>query len=75
MKHYVSKSAVCPFYRQEERQKVHCEGLKQGMSTHLVFTGKEQLEKHKEEYCCNLQNYINCPIYEAVAKKCEEVET
>ena len=26
MKNYMDKSVVCPFYSQEEPQKLHCEG-------------------------------------------------
>lgn len=73
MKHYISKSAVCPFYQQEERQKVRCEGFEKGTSMHLVFTSLEGKDKHKRECCCNEAGYKKCPIYVIVARQYEEV--
>lgn len=72
MKYYVSKSAVCPFYTQEERQKVHCKVFSEGTTMHLVFADKEHMEKHKQSFCYNIKEYSGCPFYKIAAQQFEE---
>lgn len=37
MKHYESKSALCPFYHSEEARAIHCEGTEDNNVLHLIF--------------------------------------
>lgn len=59
-----SANAVCPFYRHEERTRVHCEGICGSTSIHVVFTDPKLKHEHKKLFCCN--GYINCPLYKLI---------
>ena len=74
MKYYVSKSAVCPFYQQEEREKrkIRCEGYARGVSTHVVFGGGNPFISHKRKFCYSETGYKKCPYYAVAAKQYEE---
>lgn len=58
---YETLDVLCPFYVREERHKVHCEGIEDGMGTYLTFENKEWKGLYKERYCCN--RYKTCRLY------------
>jgi hypothetical protein len=45
------KYAVCPYYKDEEQQKIRCEGPEEGTALHLTFAGKEQMRTYRGKYC------------------------
>lgn len=52
MKHYESKSALCPFYHSEEARAIHCEGTEDNNVLHLIFWSPESKQKYEERFCC-----------------------
>ena len=72
MKHYESKAVVCPFYHQEQPTKIHCDGFSTENTVQISFKTKEDKIRHRKNYCLNLQNHKQCPIYEAISTQYEE---
>lgn len=68
MKHYESKSAMCPFYHSEEKQKIHCEGILPYTTIHMAFMSQADLRKHKQKYC-HCMDYDKCPIADMLNRK------
>lgn len=66
---YMSVEVLCPFYLREEKQKVLCEGVEDGMGTHLTFETPEWKRLYKDRYCCN--NYKTCRVYKMLEEKYE----
>ena len=48
-RHFVSFEAQCPFYREEDRNVIYCEGVTDGSRIHNAFS--RGAEKFKSEYC------------------------
>lgn len=66
-KRNVSAYVVCPFYTDEEKQMIRCEGLEKDTSIHLAFASHEQLRSYKKRYC-NVQ-YCGCRIAQMLEGK------
>lgn len=58
-KHYISKYAICPCYRSEERQVIRC-GVEQ-TTVHRVFNNASEAKEYKKKYCQH--SFMQCPIY------------
>lgn len=52
---YSSKRFKCPFFRWDEKGKVHCEGG-------VVSLPRPELRRYVEQYCANLQGWKQCPM-------------
>lgn len=50
-KHYSGKNVFCPYYKQEDKLKIYCEGVAPDTTTHIVFPSKEMLNKWRSENC------------------------
>lgn len=50
-KHFVSFEAQCPFYKEEDRNIIYCEGVTEGSRIHNAFS--RGAEKYKKEFCCD----------------------
>lgn len=72
MQHYVDKYAQCPFYSQQDKLKLHCEGFCRNNSIHLVFNTRTDMDEHKRLYCNNIRNYAKCPLYPVISKQYED---
>lgn len=72
MKYYVSKAAVCPFYKQEEKTKLRCCGYEKGVHMHLVFGTQAKKAVHERRFCYHIKGYLLCPYYKIAAKQFEE---
>lgn len=66
-----SKNVFCPFYSEEDRQTIYCEGLEVGTAIHLAFSTPPQLKAFKKRFC-ERTCYDKCPIAQMLAKKYEE---
>ena len=66
MKYFMSSKAVCPFYKQEQPIKIHCEGFGWGSTILLRFKDEERKKFYTSKHCYSLENYKKCPIYKAV---------
>ena len=74
MKHYVAKEIICPFYKQEEPTRIHCEGFCKSNSLQISFAKKELLQLHRERHCKNFVGYPMCPLFPVINKQYEEVK-
>lgn len=41
----------CPYYKDEERQKIRCEGVEKGTALHLAFSSPQQLKDYRQRHC------------------------
>lgn len=71
MKHYVCTEAICPYYRMEERQKLYCEGVEEGMTLHVAFGSPKMQERYKAGRCCSWA-WADCRIARMLNQKWEE---
>lgn len=62
MKRYISKKAICPYYKHESRQMIDCVGIKDKTVLHLAFSNATDSYKFKKERC--QLNYKECPVYQ-----------
>lgn len=60
MKHTVSKSARCPFYRCETRQVIYCQGLTEGQGFHVACRSPRDALAYKKKYCRD--RYQGCAL-------------
>ena len=67
MRHYESKSAVCPFYRKESKQKIYCEGVTDGNSIHMAFDSPTSMQDYLWCYCYT-NKYKYCLIANTLLK-------
>lgn len=59
--------AACPFYKEEEPQLVHCEGILDGCTLHLGFSNRGKLRNYKNSYCQN--RWEHCRIARMLNEK------
>ncbi len=64
----------CPFYKNEDRQKIVCEGVRDGTALHLTFDANPDLSKlgirdYKTVYCKG--RWEDCLIAQMLNKKYE----
>lgn len=63
---YGSQDVKCPFYKDETRNTIRCEGI---FSNAISNNFERALKKnsHKSTYCC--KDYQSCPLYKSVYAK------
>lgn len=70
MKHYESSEATCPFYHGESGQKVLCEGVEPGVTTHVTFASPVLGDNYRARFCHNKDmRYRFCKYYQTVSSK------
>ncbi len=69
MSDYNDKYVMCPFYLGQNRKKIHCEGIAEGVTVHAVFMSSEQKDEYVKAYCNSITRCCECPLHEAAAKK------
>lgn len=72
MQRYVSKYVVCPFYHNEDRLTMYCEGVKEGSTLLNSFRATSDKGEFKSKYCCSMKEHKRCPIAEFLYKKYEQ---
>ena len=63
---YGSQEVQCPFYKDETKNAVRCEGIF-GSSCVCNFKNTKEKKTHKRAFCNT--NYDKCLLYEAIIKK------
>lgn len=58
--HKEDEHVQCPYYRKDEKQSVHCEGVQDGCSLHLGFASRQQHKRYKERFC--RKDWLSCMI-------------
>lgn len=69
MSSYVSKYAVCPFYRRHNDNRICCEGTDKTNTINLVFEDSKQLKEYAERHCDNIQGHRHCIVCRALNSK------
>lgn len=69
MSSYVSKYAVCPFYRRHNDNRICCEGTDKTNTINLVFEDSKQLKEYAERHCDNIQGHKRCLVCRALNSK------
>lgn len=66
-KHFVSFEAQCPFYKEEDKNIIYCEGVTDNSRIHNAFTC--DAEQYKKKYC--RKEWEACPISKMLWAKYE----
>lgn len=61
----------CPYYKTNANQVIRCEGIEEGMATHLTFADHAQLINYKGRYCRKMA-YMACPLARMLEGKYED---
>ena len=69
MKHNVSASAKCPYYKCEERSEIFCRGPMDQTSLHLAFAIPFEKKEYMRDYCKNMFGCKQCLIYQVMEKR------
>ena len=69
MSEYVSKYAVCPYYRRHKDGRICCEGTDTTNSINLVFGDKNRLKEYETQYCNRIEGYPKCLVSHALDSK------
>ena len=56
MKHRQDVLVKCPYYKGEEKQKLFCEGVQEGVCIHMAFDTTPNLKDYKNAYCKGCYN-------------------
>ncbi len=59
---YTHRTWTCPFFKWDEKYKVHCEGAR------LVFPDKETEWEYTGSYCAGKNGWKNCSVAESLLK-------
>lgn len=65
----VDAYVVCPYYKRNERQEIHCEGVREGSSLHLTFSTPQDLLDYRKQFCRGC--WKKCLIAEMLNRKWE----
>ena len=64
--HYRSNLVKCPFYRDETKNTIRCEGIfSEALSNNFEFTKIKK--SYRNEHCC--RNYNDCQMYKMLDNK------
>lgn len=66
---YYQRNAVCPFFRSANHERIHCSGIIPGTSMRSRFQNVPACNYHFRHYCARIDNYVYCPVYQAIEKK------
>lgn len=59
--------AICPFYRRDTAQSLHCEGLTEQASIVQYFAASDSCTEFMRGFCCSAR-WEQCPISEAIVR-------
>lgn len=69
MAQFDSKYVVCPYYRNNDSNRVCCDGVTEGNTVNIVFGDSNKRKRYMECYCNRIDNYSNCRICSMLNKK------
>lgn len=67
---YKDVEILCPFYKEQAKQSISCEGLVDDSTIKLWFNYPKAKCLHAQVFC--QKKYKNCEIYSILEKKYEE---
>ena len=71
MAHHASKFVKCPFYHDNDNNRIKCEGLSDKSTLHLVFENPGDRARFMREHCNNIQLCRSCVIHKILYNKWE----
>lgn len=74
MVRYVSKYVVCPFYHNEDKQTMYCEGVITDATLLNSFRSNFDKSEYKTKYCCSMDGHKKCPVAESLYKKYDDAK-
>lgn len=69
MKHNISKNAVCPHYKHEDRQVIYCDGVVDGSVIHIAFANVMVAKDYKTRFCKDACGYGECDVFRMLEEK------
>lgn len=72
MAHHASKFVKCPFYHNNDSNRIKCEGLSEGNTLHLVFENPIERARFMREHCNKIDACQSCLIHQVLSVKWEE---
>lgn len=75
MSKYVSKYAVCPFYRRHDDNRICCEGVTRDSSVNLVFRSQIRMKRYTTIHCESMEGCKQCRVYGMLDGKYQEKDT
>ena len=73
-KSWRDKFVKCPFYSQNVKNKIVCEGLISRTTLHIVFVRDEDKKSYLNALCCSIKGYHNCPYAKILEEKYNDEE-
>lgn len=64
---YNDYRVMCPFYKDEGRNDINCEGAVADSTTRLCFNKRQPMLRYKIDYCCN--KWQSCAIAKGLETK------
>lgn len=72
MSKYISKYAMCPFYRRHDDNRICCEGLNKTNTINLVFEAPTKLKEYEVAHCNDIGGCRRCRIYQMLDRNWRE---
>ena len=67
---WTSNKALCPFYKEQDAQRIFCCGLEKNNNIHMAFGCVTQRKEWAGRFCN--KDYEQCKLYRMLAEKDEE---
>ncbi len=64
-----AKYAVCPYYHSNDEDRIKCEGVEPGTSTHVVFGSREARKSYKRWFCDDVGRCRKCLVHKMLDGK------
>lgn len=70
MSSYWETQIGCPFYRDDEPNRISCEGVGEASATVLWFRFREERNRQIRIFCAG--SYVRCEVYRMLMEKYED---
>ncbi len=61
--HSDAKYVACPYYRSNDENRIKCEGVEPGTSTHIVFGSVDAQRAYKKWFCNDVIRCSECLVH------------
>jgi hypothetical protein len=69
MAEFDSKLVKCPYYRNNDSNRICCEGLKDKTTINFTFEDSKKRRSYMDIYCNDIHNYNKCMICNMLNRK------
>ena len=67
-----ARDVKCPFYHNNDSNRIVCEGLCEGNTINLVYENQADRRRYMNEVCNSILGCRDCPVYIMLVQKYEE---